>query len=278
MNMTEVGRKIATLRKRKDMTQLELADKMGISFQAVSNWERGLSMPDISKLPELASLFEVSIGELLGEEATPVVKVMESHEDTLVTPKELVDAAPLLKPSQVDTLAAQLPVTDFDEITPLLPFVGTELVDVWGEEAAKGKQLGNLNELASFMSDKGLERCAKILHEMGEDAVILYPFMGLNYLDEEAERIYEEQGAEGLVAIAPFAHGACLGKLARRAYEEHDMEGLDGLLPFLFSNDIKKLATLVMKKEGISGLTPLVPFMNSSDVNAILSDWHPSHD
>lgn len=178
MNMTEVGRKIAALRRQKDMTQLELADKMGISFQAVSNWERGLSMPDIGKLPELAALFEVSIGELLGEEATPVVKVMESHEAATVTPKELVDAAPLLKPSQVDTLAAQLPVTDLEEIAPLLPFVGTELVDEWGEEAAKGKQLGTLNELVPFMSDKGLERCVRILHEMGEDAVILYPFMG----------------------------------------------------------------------------------------------------
>ena len=39
------------------MTQMELADRMGISFQVVSNWERGNSMPDISKLPELAEIF-----------------------------------------------------------------------------------------------------------------------------------------------------------------------------------------------------------------------------
>lgn len=277
MNMTEVGRKIAALRRQKDMTQFELADKMGISFQAVSNWERGLSMPDISKLPELAVLFEVSIGELLGEEAAPVVKVIESHEDSIVTPKELAEAAPLLKPSQMDTLAAQLPVTDLEEIEPLLPFVGTELVDAWGEEAAKQDQLAKLGELAPFMSDKGLERCVRILHEMGEDVVILYPFMGMNYLDAEAKRIYEEQGAEGLVSVAPFTHGACLGELACRAYEEHGMEHLDGLIPFLLSQDLKKLATLAMKKEGLSGLTPLVPFMASRDVDEILSGWHPTN-
>ena len=41
--MKKVGRRISELRKRKNMTQLELADRMGISFQAVSNWERGVS-------------------------------------------------------------------------------------------------------------------------------------------------------------------------------------------------------------------------------------------
>ena len=46
----KIGMKIAALRKAKDMTQLELADKMMVSYQAVSNWERGNSLPDISKL------------------------------------------------------------------------------------------------------------------------------------------------------------------------------------------------------------------------------------
>ena len=59
-NMQKIGKKISELRKRRNMTQMELADQMGISFQAVSNWERGNSMPDISKLPELAELLSVS--------------------------------------------------------------------------------------------------------------------------------------------------------------------------------------------------------------------------
>ena len=50
-DMQKIGKKISELRKRKNITQMELADQMGISFQAVSNWERGNSMPDISKLP-----------------------------------------------------------------------------------------------------------------------------------------------------------------------------------------------------------------------------------
>lgn len=43
LNMERVGRKISELRRERNMTQMELADQMGISFQAVSNWERGVS-------------------------------------------------------------------------------------------------------------------------------------------------------------------------------------------------------------------------------------------
>ena len=52
----KIGRKIAELRKAHNMTQFELADAHGNSFQAVSNWERGASMPDISKLGELSEM------------------------------------------------------------------------------------------------------------------------------------------------------------------------------------------------------------------------------
>lgn len=44
-NMDQIGRKISNLRREQNMTQMELADKLGISFQAVSNWERGNTMP-----------------------------------------------------------------------------------------------------------------------------------------------------------------------------------------------------------------------------------------
>lgn len=65
--MIKVGRNIARLRGQAGITQMGLADKLGISYQAVSNWERGNSMPDIAKLPELAEIFGVSIEEILDE-------------------------------------------------------------------------------------------------------------------------------------------------------------------------------------------------------------------
>ena len=57
---------IKRLRKERELTQEALADFLGVSFQAVSKWERGESYPDIELLPVIASFFEISIDELLG--------------------------------------------------------------------------------------------------------------------------------------------------------------------------------------------------------------------
>jgi len=64
--MKVVGKNIAKLRRETNMTQMQLAEAMQVSYQAVSSWERGLTMPDISKLPELAEVFHTSIDDLFG--------------------------------------------------------------------------------------------------------------------------------------------------------------------------------------------------------------------
>lgn len=64
-----IGANIARLRKEKNMTQDQLANLMGISFQAVSKWENGLSSPDVSSFPMLADVFGVTIDELFGRDA-----------------------------------------------------------------------------------------------------------------------------------------------------------------------------------------------------------------
>lgn len=56
---------IAALRKEKGMTQLELAQSMGVTDKAVSKWERNLSFPDVASLPRLAEQLGVSVDELL---------------------------------------------------------------------------------------------------------------------------------------------------------------------------------------------------------------------
>ncbi len=62
--MIEIGTKIKTLRLSRSMTQAQLAQKLGISVQAVSKWESGTNMPDIQLLPELSVIFGVSIDSL----------------------------------------------------------------------------------------------------------------------------------------------------------------------------------------------------------------------
>ena len=65
MKKQTLGMMILTLRKEKGMTQLELAEKMGVTDKAVSKWERDLSFPDINSIPKLAEIFEVSVDELM---------------------------------------------------------------------------------------------------------------------------------------------------------------------------------------------------------------------
>lgn len=68
LNMKEFGRRVAKLRKQMGKKQREIADELGITPQAVSKWERGLSCPDISILDELALSLGVSIAELFSNE------------------------------------------------------------------------------------------------------------------------------------------------------------------------------------------------------------------
>lgn len=60
-----LGAMIAELRKKQGMTQLELAEKMGVTDKAVSKWERDLSCPDINSIPNLAEVLGVSVEELM---------------------------------------------------------------------------------------------------------------------------------------------------------------------------------------------------------------------
>ncbi len=65
MNTDKIALQIASLRKSKGLTQNELGERVGVSFQAVSKWERGETLPDISLLPDLAKVLETSIDNIL---------------------------------------------------------------------------------------------------------------------------------------------------------------------------------------------------------------------
>ncbi|WP_433945514.1 helix-turn-helix domain-containing protein [Paenibacillus sp. SN-8-1] len=62
----QLARNISLYRKEKGLTQEELAQMLGLSFQAISKWENAQTMPDISLLPQLSRILEVSIDKLLG--------------------------------------------------------------------------------------------------------------------------------------------------------------------------------------------------------------------
>ena len=68
MSEMTLGKRIMQHRKRLGLTQEQLAERIGVSAQAVSKWENDLSCPDISLLPVLAEIFGITVDELLGKE------------------------------------------------------------------------------------------------------------------------------------------------------------------------------------------------------------------
>ena len=87
-----LGTMIAELRKQHGMTQLELAEKMGVTDKAVSKWERDLSCPDINSIPNLAQILGESVEELMQvkkEAHAPVSKVAQLLE---IAPKAIAMA------------------------------------------------------------------------------------------------------------------------------------------------------------------------------------------
>ncbi len=76
-----IGNKIKELRKQRGITQEQLANSIGISFQAVSKWETGIALPDITYAPTLASYFGVSMDELFEFSLKELESAVESIVD-----------------------------------------------------------------------------------------------------------------------------------------------------------------------------------------------------
>ena len=84
MKKQTLGMMISTLRKEKGMTQLELAEKMGVTDKAVSKWERDLSFPDINSIPKLAEIFEISVDELTQVKTETKENITKNKVDQIV--------------------------------------------------------------------------------------------------------------------------------------------------------------------------------------------------
>ena len=84
MNQDKIGKFIAELRKEKKMTQCELANKLGITDRAISKWENGRGMPDLSLLMPLCEILGVSINELLSGARLDKNDYMNKLEENIV--------------------------------------------------------------------------------------------------------------------------------------------------------------------------------------------------
>lgn len=94
--MIKIGEKIKSLRKSKSISQETLAEYLSVSFQAVSKWETGAAMPDITLVPAIASFFGISTDELFDfnvyEIEKNVEKIVHEHKKYYDTDREKCEA------------------------------------------------------------------------------------------------------------------------------------------------------------------------------------------
>ena len=84
MNQIKIGRFIAECRKKANLTQMQLAERLGITDRAVSKWENGKSMPDTSIMLELCDILCISVNELLNGEIINMENSNQKNEQLLL--------------------------------------------------------------------------------------------------------------------------------------------------------------------------------------------------
>lgn len=281
----KVGRIISQKRKEHNMTQMQLADALGISFQAVSNWERGNSMPDISKLPELAELFGCSIEELLGGGAPAGnVEKLAKGEGQGLSLGEIAEVAPVLTPEVLDEAvesarretpsaacgdsslqegAEESEEEGFDEdIEEELEDDFDEEIDEEDEEGEDEEDEEEPRRFHAFWKRTGRGARAHI-----RDGKTVY-ILGAEKSGEKRKDKDKCKRLKELVMLAPFLSSARLSELVEELRGEgYTVSELVPLAPFLSEEDLDALAELAEADGG--ELAALAPFLSQETLKKL---------
>ena len=282
----KVGRIISQKRKEHNMTQMQLADALGISFQAVSNWERGNSMPDISKLPELAELFGCSIEELLGGGAPAGnVEKLAKGEGQGLSLGEIAEVAPVLTPEVLDEAvesarrgetpsaacgdsslqegAEESEEEGFDEdIEEELEDDFDEEIDEEDEEGEDEEDEEEPRRFHAFWKRTGRGARAHI-----RDGKTVY-ILGAEKSGEKRKDKDKCKRLKELVMLAPFLSSARLSELVEELRGEgYTVSELVPLAPFLSEEELDALAELAEADDG--ELAALAPFLSQETLKKL---------
>lgn len=299
----KIAGKIRQARIDKNMTQMALADEMGVSYQAVSNWERGNSMPDISKLEDLCRVLELDVTELLGMDAPETGRIRQviRGENADLTVEELAELAPLLPPEQVkkqtdgarkegkklnisalaglapfldanylDELVADAKAEDLEEVLTIAPFLSAKALDTVVEKCAAQENYHTICALAPFLSAETLGKLVRNAEEGADfDTVIgLAPFLDSTALDALVERCTEKADINGIRNLAPFLGSETLNKLVMEAMDTAELDTIKDLAPFLSKETVDVLAERMLR-EGKGNPGGLYPFMSRKGLRAL---------
>lgn len=140
-----IGMKIKELRKQRGITQEQLANSIGVSFQAVSKWENNIALPDISLAPCLASYFGVSMDELfdyslkkINDKALTIAKESWKYrESDLEKAQKIIDEGLKEYPDNDILLINRLYVMNFEETPDEVIETALKIIDVSKDNAVK---------------------------------------------------------------------------------------------------------------------------------------------
>jgi len=295
------GAYISRLRREKDWTQLEMADRLNVSHQAVSRWETGESFPDISLLVTLAQVFNVSVDSLLNGEK--VMQPDQPHKATtgdIVTAlasghpenvarmvredqadfEEVLEAAPLTRPSTMGKVVENLGGYKFtlEQVLRLAPFVGREALKSIVNESIAGGEIDRhlISGLAPFLDQETLEDLVNrvIEGEIETDFLSdLAPFVSKSTLEKLVDHIEEGKlDMEHLKDLAPFLGKEALEKLVFAAADgKLDIDLLESLAPFLSKDTLNRLVDQAVEgKIEASQLIHLAPFLGHAGLRRII--------
>lgn len=256
-DVNHTSRVIRNARIQKNLTQSALADRMGVTYQAVSNWERGNSLPDISKLEDLCGVLGIRLCELIGaaEDAKLAERVINCDYEN-VSAESVAAIAPLIPPEQLMEIvrASQSQYTQISTLLQIAPFLDGSLV----EAICAGVQPHNISEIIALSPFISSESCARLIASLENlenfdlDVGLLSalgPFLSREKLDRLADKVIPES-LTVLTSVAPFVSQAALEKMAdrlERITPDDYLTGVECLMPFLSRDAVRRLHTKVVR-------------------------------
>ena len=288
---TMIGKKIKQTRIDQNMTQMQLADAMGVSYQAVSNWERGNSMPDISKLADLCAALHISVNELLGIESPAVEKAMAQEELTM---EELTEVAPVLPPQtvmeQMEAKRKEMeqrlqnglkqmfgPGSDFRKDVAGVVKIAAKSPESKQKEKKK-LDLRRIADMAPFLDEGYLDELlenADLSDLDGLDEIA--PFLSQETMDKLLERISVDD-MEMIVEIAPFLSKAALDYMVNRCIAAGRLDDIEELAPYLSEEALDCVADAAIAGNLDVDMEELYPFLSKETLRKLAKHMMEEHD
>ncbi|WP_053075105.1 helix-turn-helix domain-containing protein [Ornithinibacillus californiensis] len=294
LNSQLIGSYISKLRKEKDLTQVELAEQLNVSHQAVSKWEKGDSIPDVGTLITLADAFQTSVDDILNggkqekqiknigpiihnvvnketEKAANIVNKGESDVE------DLISIAPVLKSSSLGSITKNIDndKLSLEHITQLAPFLTEDALEELFNKISvdDAYEVKDIIHLAPFLKS---ELLTKLLMEKRDslsisDIAHLGPFIGDEINDIIREIPLEDIRWEFLMGLAPFVHLEVLQGLVEKAdMSQVTFSKIVAIAPFLDQETTDKIALRIHEeKVEAHHLAAIAPFVSKKALGEI---------